>query len=65
MPGGEIITLQARVDGKEKRIAVWTNHLPPGLAHPGAIYVHDGEPYEVIDINFEDNIAISTGERKL
>ncbi len=55
--GGEIITLQARVDGKEKRIAMLDKSSATWMAHPGAIYVHDGEPYEVIDINFEDNIA--------
>lgn len=55
--GGEIITLQARVDGKDKRIAMLDKSSATWMAHPGAIYVHDGEPYEVIDINFEDNIA--------
>ncbi len=43
----------------QKRITIgeidYTSSL--WMTHPGAIYIHEGETYEVIDLNFENRLA--------
>ncbi|MEN8172529.1 MAG: DEAD/DEAH box helicase, partial [Chloroflexota bacterium] len=52
------ITLQSLINNKQKTIGVIDEKSAPWMVHPGAIYLHEGNSYQVETLDFEHKIAI-------
>lgn len=51
------IQLVCEKQGEEELLGVLDRESADRLVHPGAIYLHEGDTYRVIDLDLENNIA--------